>query len=53
MPTAASYLRAPGETVYRPFKLDVMRVVDGRIAEITTFGYSLFPQFGLPESLGV
>ncbi len=53
MPTAASYLRAPGETVYRPFKLDVMRVVDGRIAEITTFGYSLFPAFGLPESLGV
>jgi len=51
MPTAASYLRAPGEAVYRPFKLDVMRVVDGRIAEITTFGYSLFPHFGLPASL--
>ena len=32
-----------------PFKLDVLRVVDGRIAEITTFGPALFPQFGLPE----
>jgi len=49
MPTAASYLRAEGETVHRAFKLDVLRIVDGRIAEITTFGYSLFPQFGLPE----
>jgi len=51
MPTAASYLRAEGETVYRAFKLDVLRVADGRIAEIKTFGYSLFPQFGLPETL--
>ena len=53
MPTAASYLRAPGEDVYRPFKLDVLRVVDGRIAEITTFGHALFPQLGLPEVLEV
>jgi RNA polymerase sigma-70 factor (ECF subfamily) len=51
LPTAASYLRAPGDTVHRAFKLDVLRVVDGRIAEITTFGSSLFPQFGLPETL--
>ena len=51
MPTAASYLRAPGDTVYRAFKFDVLRVVDGRIAEITTFGPALFAQFGLPETL--
>ena len=51
MPTAASYLRAPGDTIYRPFKFDVLRVVDGRIAEITTFGPELFPQFGLPPTL--
>ena len=50
MPTAASYLKAPGDDTYRAFKLDVLRVVDGRIAEITTFGWSLFPQFGLPEA---
>jgi RNA polymerase sigma-70 factor (TIGR02960 family) len=48
MPTAASYLRSPGETVFRAFKFDVLRVVDGRISEITTFGAELFPAFGLP-----
>ena len=51
MPTAASYLRAPGDTIYRAFKFDVLRVVDGKIAEITTFGPALFPQFGLPPTL--
>jgi RNA polymerase sigma-70 factor (ECF subfamily) len=51
MPTAASYLRAPGDTAFRAFKLDVLRVADGKIAEITTFGRVLFSQFGLPEVL--
>jgi RNA polymerase sigma-70 factor (TIGR02960 family) len=51
MPTAASYLRAPGDTVFRAFKLDVLRVADGRIAEITTFGHALFPEFGLEAVL--
>jgi RNA polymerase sigma-70 factor (ECF subfamily) len=51
MPTAASYQKMPGETVYRAFKLDVLRIVDGRIAEITTLGPELFPQFGLPATL--
>jgi RNA polymerase sigma-70 factor (TIGR02960 family) len=48
MPTAASYLRAPGDTIHRAFKFDVLRVVDGRIAEITTLGPELFGQAGLP-----
>ena len=52
MPTAASYLRRPGDTEYRAFKLDVLRIVDGRIAEITTFGPQLFPAFNLPPTLG-
>lgn len=51
MPAAASYLRAPGATEYLPFKLDVLRIVDERIAEITTFGPSGFPHHGLPASL--
>jgi RNA polymerase sigma-70 factor (ECF subfamily) len=51
MPTAASYLRAHGDTEYRAFKLDVLRVEDGLIVEVTTFGPSLFPQFGLPDTL--
>jgi RNA polymerase sigma-70 factor (TIGR02960 family) len=50
-PAAASYLRAPGDTVYRAFKLDVLRVEDGAIAEITTFNADLFPAFGLAETL--
>jgi RNA polymerase sigma-70 factor (TIGR02960 family) len=48
MPAAASYLRRPGDTEFRAFKLDVLRVEDGRIAETTTFDASLFEAFGLP-----
>ncbi len=48
MPAAASYLRRPGDSEFRAFKLDVLRVRDGAVAEITTFGWSLFPAFGLP-----
>jgi RNA polymerase sigma-70 factor (TIGR02960 family) len=51
MPAAASYLRAPGEGEFRAFKLDVLRVRDGEIAEITTFTADLFDQFGLPAVL--
>jgi hypothetical protein len=29
----------------------VLRVEDGAIAEITTFGATLFPEFGLPPTL--
>ena len=51
MPAAASYLRRPGDSEFRAFKLDVLRIEDGLIAEITTFGYALFPAFGLPPAL--
>jgi RNA polymerase sigma-70 factor (TIGR02960 family) len=51
MPTAASYLRRPGDSVFRAFKFDVLRVEDGAIAEITTFGVGLFPAFGLRPTL--
>lgn len=51
MPTAASYLRAPGDDTFRAFKFDVLRVRDGKIAEVTTFGPELFPQFGLPPTI--
>ena len=49
MPAAASYLRKPGETEWRAFKLDVLRCEDGGVAEITTFDAALFEQFGLPR----
>ncbi len=51
MPAAASYLRRPGDTEFRAFKLDVLRIRGGEIAEITTFGYSLFSHFALPQML--
>jgi RNA polymerase sigma-70 factor (TIGR02960 family) len=51
MPTAASYLRRPGDTLFRAFKFDVLRIEHGAIVEITTFGRKLFPAFGLPETL--
>jgi RNA polymerase sigma-70 factor (TIGR02960 family) len=50
MPTAASYLRRPGDSEFRAFKFDVLRIEDGVIAEITTFGAGLFPAFGLPAT---
>jgi RNA polymerase sigma-70 factor (TIGR02960 family) len=51
MPTAASYLRREGDSEFRGFKFDVLRVRDGAIVEITTFGAGLFPAFGLPATL--
>jgi RNA polymerase sigma-70 factor (TIGR02960 family) len=51
LPAAASYLRRPGETEFRAFKIDVLRVQDGKIAEITTFDATLFEAFGLERVL--
>jgi RNA polymerase sigma-70 factor (ECF subfamily) len=51
MPTAASYLRQEGDTQFRAFKFDVLRIENGLIAEITTFGPALFPAFGLPPTI--
>jgi RNA polymerase sigma-70 factor (TIGR02960 family) len=51
MPTAASYLQRPGDSEFRAFKFDVLRIADGQLVEITTFGPSLFPAFDLPATL--
>jgi RNA polymerase sigma-70 factor (TIGR02960 family) len=51
MPAAASYLRRTGDTEFRAFKLDVLRIEDGTIAEVTTFGPAPFPALGLSEVL--
>jgi RNA polymerase sigma-70 factor (ECF subfamily) len=52
-PAVAWYLRRPDGTEHRPLVLDVLRVEDGVIAEITTFASpELFPTFGLPPTLG-
>ena len=51
-PGAAGYLRRPGETAFVPFVLTVLRIEDGRVAEIAAFEQpSMFTVFGLPASL--
>jgi RNA polymerase sigma-70 factor (ECF subfamily) len=50
LPAAASWLRRPGDSEFRAFKLDVLRVRGDRIAEITTFDATLFDAFGLPAT---
>jgi RNA polymerase sigma-70 factor (ECF subfamily) len=50
-PAAASWLRRPGDSEFRAFKIDVLRVRGHRIAEITTFDATLFEAFGLPATL--
>jgi RNA polymerase sigma-70 factor (ECF subfamily) len=51
MPAMASYLKTPGDTEFRGFKIDVVRFEGGLVAEITTFGAALFPEFGLAPTL--
>jgi RNA polymerase sigma-70 factor (TIGR02960 family) len=51
MPTAASYLRAPGDSEFRAFKFDVLRIEGETIKEITTFNAALFEAFGLSPTL--
>jgi RNA polymerase sigma-70 factor (ECF subfamily) len=51
-PAAACYLRRHGEPRYRLQGIDVLRIEDGGIAEITTFTPELLPAFGLPPTLG-
>jgi RNA polymerase sigma-70 factor (ECF subfamily) len=50
-PAAACYLRVAGDTEFRAFKIDVLRVVDDAIAEVTTFGAKHFAAFELPAVL--
>jgi RNA polymerase sigma-70 factor (ECF subfamily) len=51
-PAAAHYLRRPGDSRFRPLALDVLRIEDGRIAEISSFAFpQLFAAFGLPTEL--
>jgi RNA polymerase sigma-70 factor (ECF subfamily) len=51
-PAVAHYLRPPGGSDYRPLAFDVLRIEDGRIAEISSFVFpELFSAFGLPPAL--
>jgi RNA polymerase sigma-70 factor (ECF subfamily) len=50
-PAVANYLRKPGGDTYEALALDVLTVHAGAITEIVTFPGSLYPKFGLPETL--
>jgi RNA polymerase sigma-70 factor (TIGR02960 family) len=50
-PALANYVRKPGDRAYTPLALDVLTVVGGEIAAITTFDGAVFPWFGLPAEL--
>jgi RNA polymerase sigma-70 factor (TIGR02960 family) len=50
-PAVACYVRKPGEGRYTPLAIDVLRIVDGAVADIVTFDGSVFGWFGLPEAL--
>jgi RNA polymerase sigma-70 factor, ECF subfamily len=50
-PAAALYLRRPGDTAHRAQGLNILRVEEGRVAEITAFYADRFPSLGLPMTL--
>jgi RNA polymerase sigma-70 factor (ECF subfamily) len=50
-PAVGGYVQRPGTAVYRAQVLDVLRIEDGLIAEITSFEPHLFAAFGLPLTL--
>jgi RNA polymerase sigma-70 factor (ECF subfamily) len=52
-PAAASYIRRGDDELYRPLAIDILRVEDGLVAELTIFVRpDLFSAFGLPSALG-
>lgn len=50
-PAVANYVRGPQDENYRAFALDVLRVEEGAVAEIVTFGTETFPVLGLAPTL--
>ncbi len=50
-PAVAVYVLQSGDTTYRPVAVDVLRVEEGIIAEILTFGPEVFPTFALPLTM--
>jgi hypothetical protein len=50
-PAVAAYLRRPDDTAFRAFAIDVLRIDQGFVAEITTFPIGSCPGFELPPTL--
>jgi len=52
LPAVACYLRRPGQAVFLPLAVDVLRIEQGAIAEITAFPLAaMLDAFGLPDRL--
>ncbi len=52
LPAVACFVRKPGDTHYRPFMIDVLRIESGGVAEILAFGLpELLEAFALPNTL--
>jgi RNA polymerase sigma-70 factor (TIGR02960 family) len=47
-PAVACYQLKPGDSTWRAMAMDVLRIEEGLITEIVTFGADTFPLFGLP-----
>jgi RNA polymerase sigma-70 factor (TIGR02960 family) len=50
-PAVAGYVRKPGDPAYEPLAIDILRVQDGMITEITTFGREVIEYFDLPAMI--
>ena len=50
-PAVAVYVRRAGRSEFRALALDVLRIENGRVVEVTAFGDEVFPAFGLPSTL--
>jgi RNA polymerase sigma-70 factor (ECF subfamily) len=48
LPAVAVYARREGEPSWRALAIDLLRIEEGSIAEVVTFGPDVFPAFGLP-----
>jgi RNA polymerase sigma-70 factor (TIGR02960 family) len=49
-PAVANYVLRAGDDTYRPLAVDVLRIEEGAIAEIITFGPDVYPALGLPAT---
>ena len=52
-PAVAVFVRLPGEPVYEPLTLEVLRFRDGAVIDVVNFSRSVYRYFGLPANLEV
>jgi RNA polymerase sigma-70 factor (ECF subfamily) len=50
-PAAATYIRRPGESTYQLVSLNVLRIEDDQISEITSFSLGMLRRLDLPATL--